>query len=147
MKAALRTFLLADSDIDAAVNDVFAAGTVPQGTARPYITLQRITGYSERHLEGLNGVARELWQLDVWADTESEAESIKEDIRLRMDQYAGSMSTFTVYGIILSDVRDSTERVTDGSEDVLSRRSIDFRIGRSEDAAAATATATATATA
>lgn len=56
-------------------------GQATQATAKPYATWQIVAGTPENYLGQLPDVDSVLVQVDVWADTQSSASAVADDIR------------------------------------------------------------------
>lgn len=56
-------------------------GTIPQGMPLPYVRLAEIGGAPDYHLRGEIGDLAETVQVDVWAESEQEADEIAELVR------------------------------------------------------------------
>lgn len=56
-------------------------GQATQATAKPYATWQIVAGTPENYLGQLPDMDGVLVQVDVWADTQSSASSVADDIR------------------------------------------------------------------
>lgn len=74
---------------------------LPQGTALPAVTYQRISGPRVRTLSGPGGKARARIQLDGWANTYAEAKALATQLRQALDGYKGLMGTVQVDNVSL----------------------------------------------
>jgi hypothetical protein len=111
IRLALRSFLLADASIAAAVGVRVYPIKLPQGTTAVSIVYNRISGGGDYHLQGLSGFAHHRFQIDAWASTANAATSLADLIRDRIDGYRGDMGTdsppvVTVHGIFMADQRE-----------------------------------------
>lgn len=68
----LVTLLSGATDAGAQVSPL----TAPDGTVAPYITYQRISANSENVLSGSSGVVNTRMQIDVYADSYAQAQTI-----------------------------------------------------------------------
>ena len=59
----------------------FPHGQATQATAKPYATWQIVAGTPENYLGTLPDIDGVLIQVDVWADTQSSASAVADDIR------------------------------------------------------------------
>ena len=85
-------------------------GTAPQGKARPYVRMNTISDPRPQHLTGYDSARQTRVQVDVFADTYSEARSITETIIAAVAQPA------TVSGVKFG--RTKAEGPRDLGEDV-----------------------------
>jgi hypothetical protein len=133
MKGAIRTKLLTISALtDIISQNVWSAGQVPSGTALPYVTLFRVHGAKEAHLETADPLYRERWQLRVHASTDLEAEQIKEIIIPALDmKHTEVWSGYYIYLTRADGVDDNTTYEVGSSESTISTKDIDFIIKRS----------------
>lgn len=137
MKAGIRTYLLADAAIDAAVTGVFSF-PAKEGQAYPYIVLTRITASIENVIEDSVNVYQEAWQIDVYAAgdnaPDAEAETIKELVIGRLNTADRvQMGDYFVYSARLTFETDLTELETEGSEDAIIRKSMEFNFHRDRE--------------
>lgn len=106
----LRTFLLADTAIAALVGTRMYPVQLPQGTSQASIRYQHISG--QRPIASPSGplkLSGPRVQIDAWAPTYAEAESLAELIKTRLNGYRGAMGATTVQGAFFSDERDGWE--------------------------------------
>jgi len=111
IRPALRSFLLADSQIAAVVATRVYPIKLPQGTTGVSIVYNRISGGGDYHMQGLSGFAHHRFQIDAWASTANAATSLADLIRDRIDGYRGDMGAdsppvVTVHGVFMVDQRE-----------------------------------------
>ncbi len=136
----LRAHLLGDSSItDKVAQRVVAVGAdldLIQDAVFPYISFQRISSQRDKHLGGSSGVVNTRMQVNCWALTAAEAEDIGELVRLRLDDFRGTMTgtndTLTVRRAVLEDDDDEPDAIGDASEGSRFRRRMDFVIIHTE---------------
>lgn len=131
MKAGLRSYILADSAIAAYIGQNCTSFPAPQGLAKPYITLTRLTceliGTVNESLEVYN----EQWQILVFSETDEEAENIMESLISRLN-YSDrvEMGDYTVYTCTLSSVSDGGELEMESGENADINKTLVFSIKR-----------------
>lgn len=69
MEEDLRTFLVADAGVAAALGARLVWGARPQDEDLPCAVLFRITGSRDYHMAGGSGLIESIVQIDVWAAT------------------------------------------------------------------------------
>lgn len=89
---ALRTHLLDDTAIAAAVAARVYPLRLPQKTVLPAIVLTRVSGRRYAHLRGADALARPRYQVDCWAATHDAATALGVQCRQRLNGYAGFWS-------------------------------------------------------
>lgn len=107
--AGLRTFLLADATIAAAVAARIYPLQLPQNTTLPAVTYMTVTGGRETSNSGSSKLAHTLFQIDAWDATYSGALAVAELIRKRLDAYKGAAGTQTIRGAFLQGERSFYE--------------------------------------
>ena len=85
----------------------------PADGARPYVTYQMIGNPRERALDGVTGLARARMQLNCWAVTPVEAESLAEAVRQALEGYAGTAGGVTVKHARSEDEGDLFDEAVD----------------------------------
>ena len=85
------------------------------GAAYPYIVIQQISGDHVRHMQGPSGLAKERYQFDCIAETQTVANQVAEQLRLALDGYRGDMGTgpTQVQGAFLLDEGDTLDASPD----------------------------------
>ena len=127
LEKAVRTLLLADATIAAAVGARLYGSRMPQGVQYPAIVIHRISASRVRSLAGPSGYAIVRVQLDVWAVTYEQTKEIGDRIRAVLDGYAG-----TVEGVQFGNAEPVMEQ-DDFDGDVEAYRLIqDWMIGHRE---------------
>jgi Protein of unknown function (DUF3168) len=124
LRPALRTFLLADAAIAAAVGGprVFPV-VLPQGERRASLVYTRISDVGDHHMGGPSGLARPRYQIDAYAALQDDADSLARLVKDRLDGFRGLMGSVQVQGAFLDSLRDEYEQ-----EAELFRTSVDYII-------------------
>lgn len=60
---------------------------VPQGTARPYITLAEVSPGRRYSLDGYSGLSTPAWRCHVWADTYPQARQLTDELVNAMEAW------------------------------------------------------------
>lgn len=117
----LRRFLLADSNIKAAVKAV-SYNHVPQDKNTPYIFFQQSGATDDIALDDSAGTpTRPRYAVEIWADTPADAISVKNLVQSKLHKHRGtlgdSIASTTVKGIFAEDIDD--EYIPNGNGDDL----------------------------
>ncbi|MPZ58440.1 MAG: DUF3168 domain-containing protein [Rhizobiales bacterium] len=128
IRPALRTFLLADSAVAAAVGGTRIYPVVlPQGQVLPSVVFARISGLGDHHMQGASGLTRPRMQIDAWARTADEASTLADLVKFRLDGDRSPMGAgaaqVQVQGVFFDSERDDYD-----SESKLFRVSRDYFI-------------------
>jgi len=135
MKTALRNLIISKSDITDIVESRVYSFPAPQGAVMPYLLVQRITETPGRNLNAPNELYREMWQIGCYAETDSEAERLKNAVREHLDICSPfTMGDFTVYNMFLESSNDLSELELSGGQQGVYRRNMDFIIIRKKTA-------------
>jgi hypothetical protein len=103
-------------------------GRAPQKPVLPYIVYHRISTVRSATLDSGNTKVPEVrMQCDVIATTQSEVETIMNQMRIVMDNFRGTSSGVVVLGVSVSDEQDQPE-FFEGSDTVFYHSSLDFSI-------------------
>ena len=134
IKASIRDYLLANSAVSALLANSAACYSfpAPRSAARPYMMLSRIDEQDERTINEFIDVRYEQWQVDVVADTDAEAEELKDAV-IDCLQCADrvQMGTYWVYSSTLIGSEDTSELEDNDSEHRTCRMTRTFDIRRS----------------
>lgn len=118
---ALYQALLADAAVAALLDGASANPRVfidvaPQGTRRPYVTLQTIQDSSVHHVGGVEALRDPLVQVDAWGSTAAERDELAAALRARLDGLANlDVADAFVRVVALERVQNSAEPRNDGS--------------------------------
>ena len=125
---ALRARLIDDGTLSGLVGTRIYPGRAPQKPAMPYIVYHRISTVRSATLDAGNTKVPEVrMQCDVIAASQSEVETIMNQMRIVMDNFRGTSSGVVVLGVSVSDEQDQPE-FFEGSDTVFYHSSLDFSI-------------------
>jgi hypothetical protein len=106
IRPALRTFLLEDATIAAAVGGSRVFPTVmPQGVVASSLVYNVISEITDHHTQGASGLVMARMQLDAYATTPDDADTLARAVKERIDGYAGLMGSVTVQGVFADTAR------------------------------------------
>lgn len=91
IRAALRSYLLADSGIAAVVAARIYPLKMPQGEMRASIVFTRVTGLSGVTSSGPDRVSRPRIQIDCWATDPDAASSLADLVKERIEGFTGTV--------------------------------------------------------
>lgn len=94
----------------------------------PYITFSRVTGTHYRHSSAITGLAMAVIQIDVWSDRYWAVKTIAEKIRLALDNFSGSVGSYTITGIFLESDQDLHTAPYGGDARGVHQESMDFNV-------------------
>ncbi|MBR9765333.1 MAG: DUF3168 domain-containing protein [Rhodobacteraceae bacterium] len=107
MKAALTALLLADPDLQARVADRIHWGRPPAHAAGfPCLNLTMVSAPVTYTLDGEAELRRATVQLDAWAQTASEAEALRWEVRSLLSGYRGARDGVRFRGAFVMGARD-----------------------------------------
>jgi hypothetical protein len=136
MKAGIRTYLLADPSLVAALatsTSIFSF-PAPQDATKPYIMISRVDGLIQNLIGSSLDVYDETWQFDVISKTDKEAETIKELVITRLNGASRVvMGNYHVYSCQLNDIRDGSEIEDTAGETTVHRKILEFNFKRNRD--------------
>ena len=125
---ALRARLVADATMTGLVGSRIYPGRAPQKPTMPYLVYHRISTVRAATLDTGNAKVPEVrMQVDVIAASQSEVETIMNQMRLVMDNFRGTSAGVTVLGVSVDDEQDQPE-FYEGSDTVFYHSSLDFSI-------------------
>lgn len=130
-KTELMEYMIADTGITDLVASRIFSHPAPQGVTSPYVMVSRVTENPNRNLIAPNERYREIWQIDIYSETDSNAEVIKKAIRSRLDicnQVV--MGTYQVLNIFLQSSDDLSDLEDDASEQRIARKMMEFTVIR-----------------
>lgn len=126
MEEALRTFLLAGTDLAALVGTRVHWVRSPQGSASPRIVLYGISGLRDMRMDGPTGLVASRVQIDCIGASYGSAKAVARAVEARLSGYSGSASGVVFQGCFLIGERDDFEDAD--TPDKLFRTSLDFNI-------------------
>lgn len=129
--AGLRTLLINDSGVSNLIGSRMYPVRLPQSPTVPAIVYMAITGQRFHNTEGSSGLSGPRIQIDCWAATFSETQSLALAVRKVLDGYRGAAGDDTIQGAFFDSERDFFE--ADAGVSGLYRTSMDFFIYFEED--------------
>ena len=103
-------------------------GMLRQGDARPAITYYKISNVHENYIGGGVGLSHARVQVDCWADTHKEAETLADAARLRLTAFSGTSGGVVVDSSLLIEDSDGDEAPLFATDVTVARVSMDFSI-------------------
>lgn len=135
----LYSYLLASTDVVNQLAGTVAGSTfkmfpsvLPQNVTMPAITYQVISGEGQHHLGASSGLVRYLIQVDSYGDTQLQANTTAEILRLHLDGYRGAMGSESCHRCELSQRRYLEDQPRDASDSYRYRVSQDYTLWVSE---------------
>jgi len=129
-KSDLWTWLAANAEIAAVVGSRIYPVFAPTSAARPFIVYSRISSDSIHRMGAVsfptNGMMRDVVQFDIYAESETSANDIKETLQDVLDGQTIDMGNTKVRRIFLSNETDGVETPSDGTNDGEYRETMDF---------------------
>jgi hypothetical protein len=128
VRPALRAFLLADPTVSAAVGGerIFPV-VMPQGERRPSLVYNIISESTDHVTTGPSGLVMARMQIDSYASTPDEGDSLARLVKDRLDGFSGLMGSVEVGGVFAETARTDYQ-----ADSQLHRSSRDYRIWFSE---------------
>ena len=127
---AIRTFVLADPTVAGLIGPRWHPVTLPQGSAFPAVTYQRVSTSPTASHDGPCGLAELRLQVDIWGDVAGRWDTVAEvghALRQALDGVRGAFGDIWVSRIALANEHDTFE------PDVkLWRRMQDYRVYHQE---------------
>lgn len=122
LKAALHQYLASKTAVTTLVPSArIVRGKRPAGTALPCIAYWRVSETDEDHQGGASGLAMTRVQLDIWATTDAEMESIRTALRdvlhgLQHTTIGSGGNAVNVETMIIENSTDEIEWPEDGAD-------------------------------
>jgi hypothetical protein len=131
MEEALIAYLLANSGVRALVGTPPASQRMhwtqaPQGVAKPYATLTKVTGLRDTTLDGPSGFQEARVQIDCYGLTFASAKGLARAVEAVLSGLTVTTGGIEFQGCFLDAERDGYE--ADAAPDKLFRTSLDFII-------------------
>lgn len=128
MEKAIKSILVADATVLALVSTRVYPNWVPQGASMPAISFNQVSGIRDYSMDGADGMAQTLYQIDCWATTYSETRDLADAVRGALSAYSGTIAGVTIDVAFLQDENDVPEYSK--QSDVAKRygKSLDFTI-------------------
>lgn len=106
--------LLGDASLTALVDNRVHWGRQPETQrVHPYVTLTLVSEPQGYTLDGPDGVAAALVQVDCWSETYGSALAVSRAVRARLDGTRGTVSGVEIHGIFREGDRDLTGQLGD----------------------------------
>lgn len=118
---AIFDLLKSDTGIKSLASSRIYPLVAPQGSAKPYVTYQKVAATRPLHLGGHNGQVRAVFQVDSWAQSSDGARSLADVVRVVLDNYSGEAKNHAIERIFLDGELDNWEFAIDGSEVIYGR--------------------------
>lgn len=129
---AIRLRLLNDSNVTDLISTRLYPRRIPQGVDNPCAKYQMISALRDGALDGGTGLVTATIQIDIFADTHLEAETISEKIREALQGYRGTESTVEILSCTLITSRELLGAAVDASDDHDYRVILEFEITHRE---------------
>jgi hypothetical protein len=106
----------------------------PSKPTKPYITLATTADVPEHHMGGAAGLVRASLQVDIWGATTKSAHTVREAVRNRLDGHRGTTGddSLDIRRVSRANGSDDIVPPSDGSEDAIRRRTMDFYVWYAE---------------
>lgn len=132
----LRARLLASASVSALVGDRIEPSASSETTTLPRVVYSRFSADHHHHHGGGAGLVFYRIQYDVFATSQEQMDAVGEALRNRLDGFRGPITTGAesrFFGLIRLEIeRDEPVPPTDGSDQILYRRSLDFFVSCEE---------------
>jgi uncharacterized protein DUF3168 len=107
----LRTFLLADPAISAAVgNERIFPIVLPHGITAPSVVYNRVSGIGDHHMQGASGLYQTRFQIDAWGMTQALANGLANMLKDRLDGFKGLMGSVVCQGAFFNTEREDYDQ-------------------------------------
>ena len=106
----------------------------PEDARAPFVTFQKVSGFKVRDINGPSGLARTIFQLDMYHDDYTSCVQLADQVRKILDGFSGTV-TIGADSVIIGGVSMQGERdfIEDGTEPKLYRASVDYLFKYEED--------------
>lgn len=106
----------------------------PENARAPFVTFQKVSGFKVRDINGPSGLARTVFQLDMYEDDYASCVQLADQVRKILDGFAGTVTigadSVNIGGVSMQGERDFVESGTDPK---LYRASVDYLFKYEED--------------
>lgn len=131
----MRSLIVANAELAAAFGPRVRTGHAGPIDARPYCLLYEIATQPVAGLAGETEMDVTTVQVDVYADTHNEAGTLADRLRAVIAAFPrGNVADCFVASLMRTDgPRQSAERIGSGSQDVIARVTIDYRMHHAKE--------------
>jgi hypothetical protein len=131
MKSGIRTYLLADTTLKAALATTASVFSfpAPQDAAKPYIVVSEVSDTIQNTIKETLNIKNESWQIDIYDDDDANATAIKKLVIARLNiADRVEMGSYTVYSCSYAGGSDTGDLEMTGSEvgDIRKTLTFDF---------------------
>lgn len=131
MEEALVAFLLADAALAGLVATRITWQSRPQGEALPAVTLQRVSGARDYHMQGPSGLVQSRVQVDCWGATYASALAVSRAVRSLLSGIRTETGGIELQGAFIDGERHDFEKDGNAAQ-AFHRVMIDFQVWHSE---------------
>ena len=128
IETALRAILTGDAPVAALVAARVYPVYLPQAPTYPAVTYQLITGQSHYALGAPSHLAELRVQLDCWAGSYAEVQTLRSAVITALGGYRGTIEGVEVHGAFRIAERDEFEETLAGVAQRVWRKSLDFQV-------------------
>lgn len=120
MQEALYYELMHDDALVALIGERLYPAPAPETAVMPFMTYQRTDKSRERHQGGSSGMARPIYQFDIWAASELAAHNVMEAFEAVIENFRGELGeagdAVTVPRALIESDRDEFVPPSDASQ-------------------------------
>jgi hypothetical protein len=132
IRNSIRQYLLSKLAVTNIIGTRLYPVVLPQLESVPAIVYRRISGGHNHNIDKATGSAIPVFELDCWADTYAQAETLAEAVRGVMQGFDGTMGDTVVTACILDDETDDYEPPDEGSDRGVFSITLRYRIRYTE---------------
>lgn len=125
LDAALRSHLLALTDVSNVIGTRLYSRAAPQGVTAPYVVMLRVSSPGQHNLTGPAAILSPRYQFSCYGTTHAEAVGIASELRGALDGFRGALGSARVRWAGIEDERDLYEDRSDGEQIGLFRTDLD----------------------
>ena len=130
--SALYRLLTSNGAVAALVGDRVYPMQAPQDTAYPLIVFSTIVELRAPTLAGASGAVNPKIQVDCWAESNEDADSLSDAVRLALDGYRGTVGSVVIRACALGLRHDGIVEPRDGTENRVFGRNMEFDVWHTE---------------
>lgn len=132
IRSALRTYLLANSEVAALIGTRLYLTRIPENGSFPCVTFRRAGSGRHQDMRAASGYAEASFDFEIWSDDSEEVEAVCESLRQALQGYRGLMDTTPVSRVTLEDEQDFFHPPLSGDDVGVHRTLVRYVIGYSE---------------